>query len=62
MLGEVAWVEGHFKVGEHGGDAMRGGMGYGRVGGIDGGVGGKHGGDGVFCGIACIDVMGWFII
>ena len=32
-------------MGEHGGDAMRGGMGYGRVGGSEGGAGGKHGFD-----------------
>ena len=42
-------MEGHFIVGEHGGDAIRGGMGYGRVGGGDaGGAGGKHGLDWTF--------------
>ena len=49
MLGEVAWVDGHFIVGEHGGEAMRGGIGYGSVGGGDaGGAGGKHGLDWTF--------------
>ena len=44
VLGEATWVGGHGKVGEHGGDARRGGIGYGSVGGgDDGGAGGNRG-------------------
>ena len=44
MLGEVAWVGGHGKVGEQGGVVGRGGNGYARVGGgDDGGAGGNCG-------------------